>query len=39
MGNAGFKRVKKFSIEKMAKETEDLYQELIKEKSKIKEIV
>ncbi len=30
MGNAGFERVKEFSIEKMAKETEDLYQELIK---------
>ncbi len=29
MGNAGFERVKQFSIEKMAKETEDLYEELI----------
>ncbi|MBU0533620.1 MAG: glycosyltransferase [Candidatus Omnitrophica bacterium] len=36
MGNTGFERVKEFSIEKMAKETEDLYQELIKEKLKIK---
>ncbi len=32
MGNAGYERVKEFSIDKMAKETENLYQELIKEK-------
>ncbi|MDD5455383.1 MAG: glycosyltransferase [Candidatus Ratteibacteria bacterium] len=32
MGNAGHERVKQFSIEKMAKETEELYEELAKEK-------
>ena len=32
MGNAGFERVKQFSIDKMAKETENLYQELIRGK-------
>ena len=34
MGNAGFEQVKQFSIEKMARETEDLYQELTKLKIK-----
>lgn len=37
MGNAGYERVKQFSIDKMARETEDLYQELIKEKLNIKD--
>jgi glycosyltransferase involved in cell wall biosynthesis len=32
MGNTGYKRVKDFSIEKMAKETEKLYEELAKKK-------
>ena len=32
MGNTGKERVKEFSIEKMAKETENLYHRLIEEK-------